>query len=72
MYLNHQQIDDLVKTYENDTKALKEDLLRICWYMRGGVTYSEALNLSSEERELIGKIINSNLEVTKETQMPFF
>jgi len=72
LYLNHQQIDDLVKTYENDTKALKEDLLRICWYMRGGVTYSEALNLSSEERELIGKIINSNLEVTKETQMPFF
>ena len=72
MYLNHQQIDDLVKTYENDTKALKEDLLRMCWYMRGGLTYAESLNLSVEERELIGKIINSNLEVTKETQMPFF
>lgn len=44
----------------------------MCWFMRGGVTYHEALMMSIEERELIGKIINSNLEVTKETQMPFF
>ena len=72
MYLNHERIEGLIKEFEKDTKAIKEDLLRMCWFMRGGLTYSESLMLTMEERELIGKIINSNLEITKETQMPFF
>lgn len=72
MYLNHERIEGLIKEFEKDTKAIKEDLLRMCWFMRGGLTYSESLMLTMEERELIGKIINSNLETTKETQMPFF
>jgi len=40
--------------------------------MRGGVTYSEALEMNPDERQLVGKIINSNLEIAKDTQMPFF
>jgi hypothetical protein len=57
---------------ELETKAVKEDLLRICWFMRGGVTISEAYNLDFQDRELIGKIIESNLETTKESGLPFF
>jgi hypothetical protein len=72
LYLPVDRIELFVKELDRDTKAIKEDLLRICWFMRGGIPYSEALNLSYDERELIGKIINNNLEVTKETQMPFF
>ena len=72
MYVNEANIDKLIEDYDNDTKALKEELLRICWYMRGGVSYVESHNLTFEEREIIGKIIKSNLETTKETQMPFF
>jgi len=72
LYLSAPEIEELIKQLDRDTKAIKEDLLRMCWFMRGGVTYHEALMMSIEERELIGKIINSNLEVTKETQMPFF
>lgn len=42
------------------------------WYMRGGITYGEILNLSIKERDMIGKIIEDNLETTKNTKMPFF
>jgi len=40
--------------------------------MRGGVSYEDILNMSPNEREIIGKIVEDNLETTKKTQMPFF
>ena len=40
--------------------------------MRGGVTITEAYQLDYQDRNLIGKIIESNLETTKETGVPFF
>jgi hypothetical protein len=65
-------INELVKDYELESKAIKDELFRICWYMRGGVTYSESLMLGREEREVISKIIEKNLETTKESGLPFF
>lgn len=40
--------------------------------MRGGITYEQILNLGVKERDMIGKIIEDNLETTKTTKMPFF
>jgi len=40
--------------------------------MRGGVTYSEIMMMSFSEREIIGSIIKNNLEITKESKVPFF
>jgi hypothetical protein len=40
--------------------------------MRGGLSFTEAFLLSPEDREIVAKIIESNLTATKETQMPFF
>jgi hypothetical protein len=65
-------INQAVREYELESKALKDELFRICWYMRGGISYSESLILSFEDREIISKIIEKNLEITKESQMPFF
>ena len=72
MYLDVNGINELVKSYENNTKALKEELLKLCWYMRGGLDYNLAHLLSLEEREIIGKIVAEHLEVTKESGLPFF
>lgn len=40
--------------------------------MRGGLSYEDVLNMSSDERMAINKLIEENLETTKKTQMPFF
>ena len=72
MYLDNEGIDKLIKEFDANTKAIKEELLRMCWYMRGGLSYSESHLLTLEERELINKIVESNLATTKETQLPFF
>ena len=40
--------------------------------MRGGVTYSEIVQMSSSEREAMGKLIKDNLETAKKTGQPFW
>jgi len=55
-----------------DIKNLKHELLKICWYMRGGVTYQEALSMSIDERKIVGNIVKDNLETTKKTGRDFF
>ena len=72
LYLDTEGIDQLVKTYEKDTKALKSELLRITWFMRGGISYNDAQMLTPEDRELVAKLIEGNLETTKESGLPFF
>jgi len=44
----------------------------MAWYMRGGASYVDILNMSVAERKSINEIIDSNLEVTKKSQLPFF
>ena len=65
-------IERLVKDFDKDTKALREELFRLCWFMRGGLSFTESFSLSPEDREIIAKIIESNLETAKTSQMPFF
>ena len=72
MHLNNDGVDRVVKEYEKDTKALKEELIKICWYMRGGITISEAFLLTTDDRLLVGQLIEENLKITKESGLPFF
>jgi len=66
------EIDQLAKDMENETKAIKDELYRFCWYMRGGLSFSESYELPHEDRMIISKIIESNLETAKESGLPFF
>jgi hypothetical protein len=66
---------DLIKYFENlenEGKNLKHELLKMCWYMRGGITYQESLVMGVQEREMVASIIKENLETTKKTGQPFF
>ena len=56
---------------DNEARILKKDVLKMCWYMRG-LSYSEGMNLSWDEREIVGEIIKENLETTKKSGLPFF
>ena len=40
--------------------------------MRGGLAYNEAILLDQNERSTIGKLIEENIETTKQTKLPFF
>lgn len=72
MTLSDAEIENYLNVLDNEAKAIREEALRFTWWMRGGVSYDEAMLLSHEERQIIGKIIEDNMEATKKSQMPFF
>jgi len=57
---------------EKETRNIRLDVLKLCWYMRGGVTYEEAMQMSQQERGVIDDIVKSNMETTKKSGLPFF
>jgi hypothetical protein len=61
-----------IEQLENESKAVKDEILRLCWYMRGSLSYDEGMQLSYTDREIIGKIIKSNMETTEKSGLPFF
>jgi len=62
----------MIESYDEEVKAVKEELLRICWHMRGSIDYSSAMLLSADERSIISKIIKENMDITNKTKIPFF
>ena len=67
-----ERIEKIVEGYDKEIKSIRSDILRMCWSMRGGVTYEEAMNLSFNERKVIGDLVKDNLETTKKTGLPYF
>lgn len=72
MSLDLEGIVGLIDKYEKDSKAYRDEALRMCWYMRGGLSYDDAMMLGEQERTIINKIINDNMETTKKSGLPFF
>ena len=57
---------------DEEINEIRLEALRMAWYMRGGLSYDQLLQLSISERKLIGQIIKDNMETTKKSGMPFF
>lgn len=72
LLLDSEEIQKLLDQMENDCNAIKANSLKMAWYMRGGVSYEDILNMSIHEREAINDIIEENLETTKNSKLPFF
>lgn len=62
----------MIDAMDKETQNIRLDVLKLCWYMRGGVTYDEAMQMSQAERSLINNIVKENLETTKKSGLPFF
>ena len=72
MSLDHLEITALIEQFEKEAKAMRDEIIRLCWHMRGGLSYEDGMLMSYLDRELIAKMIKENLETTKKTGIPFF
>ena len=61
-------VDDMGK----ESNDICKEAMTLSWYMRGGLSYEDAMQLSYDERTIINGIINNNMEVTKKSGLPFF
>lgn len=57
---------------EKEANGIRREALKMSWYMRGGLSYEDALQTSFHERQMIAEIIKDNLETTKKSKLPFF
>lgn len=57
---------------EKESARIREESIKMAWYMRGGVSYNDVMNMSSAERSAISSIIKENLDTTKKSGLPFF
>ncbi len=67
--------DEILKYFNvlgGEGKQLRDEAIKIVWFMRGGISLEEAMDLSQRDREIINKNIKENLKVTKETGLNFF
>lgn len=72
MRLSNEEIVELIEQYDQESKAIKKEALKTSWYMRGGISYGDAMMLSRVERDVIGQIIEENLKTTEKSGLPFF
>ena len=70
--MDSDSIVTMVDQMEKDTNNIRQEALKITWFMRGGISYEAAMNLSVAERDIINNIIKDNLETTKKSGLPFF
>lgn len=70
--LDSDNISKIVDQMEKETQDIRLDVLKLCWYMRGGVNFDEAMQMSQSDRELINELVKENLETTKKSGLPFF
>jgi|TARA_R110000796_G_scaffold174486_1_gene291445 hypothetical protein len=62
----------MLEGYDKEVKGLKKRLLEACWYMRGGISYGELMQMALSDLGIIEEIVTNNLETTKKSGLPFF
>lgn len=67
--LHSEDIKSLLDTMESEVKDIKSNALKLSWYMRGAVTYTDIMNMSSAERYSISEIAKENIEISKKSGM---
>jgi len=70
--LNNEDIAELIESYDTNSKALRNNILKLIWHMRGSITLEEGFTMGFADRELINSLIKENLETTKNTGLPYF
>ena len=71
MSLSLEEIESEINKFDKDSKALKKEIFKIAWFMRGSVDIDQAFALSYDDRVIINEIIQENIKLTQETKIPF-
>lgn len=72
MSLSNDEIVKKLEDFDQEARNIKKRLYELCWYMRGGISYAELVQLPIKDFLILNDIIKNNLEVTKKSGLPFF
>ena len=57
---------------EKERMSIPYNAQKLAWFMRGGISFTDIMNMSQNEIQNINKIIDENMETTKKSKLPFF
>lgn len=72
MTLSNAEIVKKLEGMDQEAKTIKKRIFEMCWYMRGGITLNEIMQLGVSDIPIMTDVVEGNLETTKKTGMPFF
>ena len=72
MTLSNAEILKKLQGMDQEAKTIKKRIFEMCWYMRGGITLNEMMQLGVSDMPIMTDVVEGNLETTKKTGMPFF
>ena len=72
MTLSNAEIVKKLEGMDQEAKTIKKRIFEMCWYMRGGITLNEMMQLVVSDMPIMTDVVEGNLETTKKTGMPFF
>lgn len=61
---------DLFNEMAREADAIEQDIFKLCWYMRGSITLDQAYHLTHSDREKIKKVVEDNIEFSKQVGTP--
>lgn len=68
MSLSNEEIGNELERLDGESNEIKDAIINICWWMRGGITHTEAWNLTQKERDMVNNLIKNNLETMKKNK----
>lgn len=65
MLFSDSDVQALSDDLETQVKNLKYNVYKLSWYMRGGVQATDLFNTDVEDIEILSKIVQENIEMSK-------
>lgn len=66
------RIQKMFSDLQREAKMLLDDIITIIYFMRGAVSYTEAMHMSYAERQSIESFIEKRLETQKKNLHPVY
>ena len=70
--LKPDEIQKLIADMSAEVREIYKSAAVFSWYMRGGMSFTDIMNMDHSQREMINNIVKDNLETTKKSGLNFF
>ena len=65
-----EELPDFFSRLDRQKQEINDQAMKLCWYMRGGVSVTEIMHMNASQRQAIEKTVNDNIELSKRAKTP--
>ncbi len=67
-----EQIQEMFSGLQREGRQLLDSIISLIYFMRGAVSYTEAMNMSFAERDILAHFLSNRLEIEKKSSNPIY